>query len=132
MALAVQSAQEGKQQALIRFLLFTMLLGVVFLGIKGTEYAHKYHEHLVPGLRFSYEGPHAGQVQLFLAFYLVMTSLHAFHLTVGIGLLGVLALLARHRSFSAGYYAPIETAGLYWHFVDVVWIGLFTTIYLIH
>jgi cytochrome c oxidase subunit 3 len=131
MALAVHSAQEGESRALVRFLLLTMALGSVFLGIKGTEYAHKYHEHLVPGLRFAYEGPHAGQVQLFLTFYFVMTALHALHLTAGIGLLGVLALLAWRGRFSPAYYAPIETGGLYWHFVDIVWIFLFPLLYLI-
>jgi len=131
MALSVHSAQEGKRRALVGFLLVTMLLGAVFLGIKGTEYTHKYHEHLVPGLRFEYDAPHAGQVQLFLALYFVMTGLHAFHLTVGIGLLGVLAVLAWRGCFSPDYYAPIETSGLYWHFVDLVWIFLFPLLYLI-
>jgi cytochrome c oxidase subunit III len=131
MALAVHSAQEGQSRALIRFLLVTMALAVVFLGIKGTEYSHKYHQHLVPGLRFAYEGPHAGQVQLFLALYFVMTALHALHVTVGIGLLGVLALLTWRGHFSPDYYAPIETGGLYWHFVDMVWIFLFPLLYLI-
>jgi cytochrome c oxidase subunit 3 len=84
-----------------------MIMGAVFLGIKGTEYAHKYEENLVPGIRFAYDGPHPGQVQLFLIFYFVMTSLHALHLTVGIGLLGVLAFLAWRGHFSADYYAPV-------------------------
>jgi cytochrome c oxidase subunit III len=131
MALAVHSAQEGRRRALIMFLLLTMVMGAVFLGIKGTEYVHKYEESLVPGVRFAYGGPHSGQVQLFLIFYFVMTGLHALHLTVGIGLLGVLAYLARRGHFSPDYYAPVETGGLYWHFVDIVWIFLLPLLYLI-
>jgi cytochrome c oxidase subunit 3 len=131
MALAVHRAQEGRRRALIRFLLLTLALGMVFLGIKGTEYVHKYEEALVPGSRFSYSGSHAGQVQLFLIFYFVMTGLHAFHMLVGIGLLGVLAFLAWRGHFSAHYYTPVDTSGLYWHFVDIVWIFLFPLLYLL-
>jgi cytochrome c oxidase subunit III len=131
MALAVHSAQEGRRRALTVFLLLTMVIGAVFLGIKVTEYAHKYEQDLVPGIRFAYGGPHPGQVQLFLIFYFVMTSLHALHLTIGIGLLGVLAFLAGRGHFSADYYSPVETSGLYWHFIDIVWIFLFPLLYLI-
>jgi cytochrome c oxidase subunit 3 len=131
MALAVHSAQEGRSRTLIAFLLLTMVLGVGFLGIKGTEYVHKYHENLVPGLRFDYSGPQAGQVELFLLFYFVMTALHALHLTVGLGVLGTLVVLAWRGHFSADYYAPVETSGLYWHFVDLVWIFLLPLLYLI-
>jgi cytochrome c oxidase subunit 3 len=131
MALAVHSVQEGQRRAVLRFLLLTLMLGAVFLGIKGTEYAHKYAEELVPGLRFGYSGPHTSQVQLFLSFYFVMTGLHAFHMLVGMALLGVLAFLAWRGHFSAAYYAPVETSGLYWHFVDIVWIFLFPLLYLV-
>jgi len=131
MALAVHSAQEGRHRALVVFLLLTLVLGAVFLGIKGTEYAHKFAEKLVPGIDFVYSGPHAGQVQLFLIFYFVMTGLHALHLFVGLGLLGVLALLAWRGHFSSDYYAPVEISGLYWHFIDIVWIFLLPLLYLI-
>ena len=131
MAFAVHNAQEGRRRALIVFLLLTMIIGAVFLGIKITEYAHKYEQGLVPGIRFAYSGPHAGQVQLFLIFYFVITSLHALHLTIGIGLLGVLAFMAWRGHFSADYYVPVETSGLYWHFIDIVWIFLFPLLYLI-
>jgi cytochrome c oxidase subunit 3 len=131
MALAVHSAQEGRRRGLIVCLLVTMALGAVFLGIKGTEYAHKFDERLVPGLNFVAEGPHGGQVELFMLFYFIMTGLHALHLGVGIGLLGVLIVLAWRGHFSADYYAPVETGGLYWHFIDIVWIFLFPLLYLI-
>jgi cytochrome c oxidase subunit 3 len=131
MALAVHSAQTSERRRLIRFLLLTMLLGLVFLGIKGTEYLHKFEEHLIPGANFVYPGPHAHQVQLFFSFYFGMTGLHAFHMIVGFGLLAALVWQARRGRFSADYYAPVELIGLYWHFVDIVWIFLFPLLYLL-
>ncbi|MGH8069671.1 MAG: cytochrome c oxidase subunit 3 family protein [Candidatus Entotheonellia bacterium] len=131
MALAVHSAQVGERQALVRFLLLTMLLGLVFLGIKGVEYAHKFEEHLVPGSRFVSEGPQAPQVQLFFGFYFSMTGMHAVHMVIGIGILAVLAWRAWRGQFSPAYFTPVELTGLYWHFVDIVWIFLFPLLYLL-
>jgi cytochrome c oxidase subunit III len=131
MALAVHSAQVGKRQTLVGFLGLTMLLGLVFLGIKFVEYGHKFAEGLVPGSHFVYDGPFAPQVQLFFAFYFIMTGLHALHMVIGIGLLGMLAWLAWRDHFSSKYYTPVEIGGLYWHFVDIVWIFLFPLLYLI-
>jgi cytochrome c oxidase subunit 3 len=131
MALAVHAAQIGRRKALVTFLLLTILLGSVFLGIKVIEYGHKFHEHLVPGLDFALEGPRAPQVQLFFGFYFAMTGMHALHMIIGIGVLGVLVLLARRGRFSPTYYWPVELTGLYWHFVDLVWIYLFPLLYLI-
>ena len=131
MALAVHSAQLGRRRAIVSFLLLTMLLGAVFLSIKTVEYGHKFEEALVPGARFAYGGPLAGQVQLFFSFYFIMTGLHALHMIVGIAIMAVLAWLAWHGKFSADYYTPVEIGGLYWHFVDVVWIFLFPLLYLL-
>src|SRR5947209_5967042 len=101
MALSVHAAQVGHRQLLTCFLLLTMLLGLVFLSIKGYEYWHKYHESLVPGVRFNDTGPYPRQVQLFLIFYFVMTGLHALHMVIGLGLLAILAVLAWRSWFSA-------------------------------
>lgn len=131
MAMAVHAAQLGKREALIVFLLGTILLGLVFLGIKGIEYAHKFAEHLVPGQAFVYEGPHAQHAQLFFSFYFAMTGMHALHMVIGVGILAVLVVLAWRKRFSSAYYAPVEISGLYWHFVDIVWIFLFPLLYLI-
>jgi cytochrome c oxidase subunit III len=108
-----------------------MLLGLVFLGIKGYEYALEYHEGLVPTLHFAYTGPHAPQVKLFMIFYFVMTSLHALHMLIGLSLLTVLVVLAWRRRFSTTYHTPVEVIGLYWHFVDIVWIFLYPLLYLV-
>ena len=131
MALAVHAAQVGRRKVLVGFLVCTLLLGLVFLGIKGMEYAHKFAEHLFPGSRFGYEGPDAAHVQLFFSFYVGMTGMHALHMVSGIGLLTVLALRAWRDRFSPAYYAPVEIVGLYWHFVDIVWIFLFPLLYLL-
>lgn len=131
MALAVQYAQVGKRKLLVTFLLCTIVLGSVFLGIKVVEYSHKFHEHLVPGTAFVYEGPHAKHAQIFFSFYFAMTGMHALHMIIGIGILSVLVFLSWRGRFSPEYYFPVELTGLYWHFVDIVWIYLFPLLYLI-
>jgi cytochrome c oxidase subunit III len=131
MALAVHSAQVGERSGLVRFLLLTIVLGLVFLGIKGLEYAHKFEEHLVPGSRFMVEGPHAPQMQLFFGFYFSMTGMHALHMVIGIGILAVLTWQAWRGHFSPAYWTPVELTGLYWHFIDIIWIFLFPLLYLL-
>lgn len=133
MALAVRSAQVGKSKLVtIGFLGITMLLGAMFLAIKFVlEWHHDYVEHLVPGISFGYAGPHAAHVQLFFCFYFFLTGLHALHLIIGIGILLVLSVMAWRGRFSSQYYSSLEVAGLYWHFVDIIWIFLFPLLYLI-
>jgi len=131
MALAVHAAQVGQTRLLSRFVLLTMLLGLVFLGIKGYEYSLEYHESLVPALKFVYTGSYAPQVKLFMVFYFVMTSLHALHMLIGLSLLTVLVVLSWRGRFSAAYHTPVEVIGLYWHFVDIVWIFLYPLLYLV-
>lgn len=133
MALAIRAAQTGKRKAqIITFLILTMLLGASFLGVKFVfEWRHDYVEHLAPGFGFSYRGPYAAGVQMFFCFYFFMTGLHALHMVVGIGILTVLTILTARGRFSSEYYAPLEISGLYWHFVDIVWIFLFPLLYLI-
>jgi cytochrome c oxidase subunit 3 len=131
MALAVFSAAMGRRKALVLFLLATMALGGVFLGVKAVEYTHKFHDHLVPGPLFRYPGADARQVEIFFSLYFAMTGLHATHMVVGIGLLTVLVLQARKGRYGPEYHTPVEVCGLYWHFVDIVWIFLFPLLYLI-
>jgi cytochrome c oxidase subunit III len=131
MALGVRSAQLGRQRQLIVFLILTMLLGGVFLGVKVVEYADKFEHHLVPGANFHFDGPHARAAQIFFGLYFCMTGLHASHMIIGEAILAVLVWMARRGRFSAAYYTPIELFGLYWHFVDIVWIFLFPLLYLI-
>ncbi len=131
MAMAVYYAQSGKRGRLIFFLLVTIVLGLAFLGIKALEYYHKYVDHHIPGYGFQYPGPLANQVSLFLVFYFFMTGMHALHMIIGVGLLTALIIRAWRREFSSAYFTPVEVTGLYWHFVDIVWIFLFPLLYLI-
>jgi cytochrome c oxidase subunit III len=131
MALAVYAAQRGRRRLIVVFLAATMALGVVFLGVKFLEYFHKYQEQLVPGLNFAHTGPSARQVELFICFYFGLTGLHAIHMIIGLGVLTAMMVFAWRGRFSPAHYAPIEVAGLYWHFVDIVWIFLFPLLYLV-
>ena len=131
MALAVRSAQLGARRSLIMLLVATILLGTVFLGIKGVEYVHKFVEHHVPGPDFRFEAEHARHAQIFFSLYFMMTGLHAVHMVAGIGVLLVMLIFSWRGKISSSYYSPIEISGLYWHFVDIVWIFLFPLLYLI-
>jgi cytochrome c oxidase subunit 3 len=129
-ALAVHAAEERSRRRLLLFLLATMALGIVFLGIKASEYYTEYEEQLIPGLNFVWEGTDPQHAQLFFSFYFIMTGLHALHMIIGIAVVAVMAALTWRTRFPQGS-APIERFGLYWHFVDVVWIFLFPLLYLI-
>ena len=133
MALAIREAQLGRRKPQVGFLVLTMLLGATFLGIKGIEYHEKWVSHLMPGpsfdaAAFGEEGPH---VRIFISFYFVMTGLHALHMIIGIGILSWIARRAARGEFTPEHHSALEMGGLYWHFVDVVWIFLFPLLYLI-
>ncbi len=136
MAMAIRCAQAGKRKSQIIFwLVLTMIFGALFLGLKfAFEWRHDYIEHIVPGLGFQYRpewGSLAPGVQLFMCFYFFMTGLHALHMIAGLGILTVLVIMAARGRFTSQYYMPLEISGLYWHFVDIVWIFLFALLYLI-
>ncbi len=138
MALSVHFARRSNRTWLLVCLGLTLLLGSVFLGIKAWEWHHEYVEQLVPGIAFNPSRFTGGaewvnwhQVQLFFVFYFILTGLHALHMIIGVGLLIYLLVRAQRGAFSAGYYVPVEVIGLYWHFVDIVWIFLFPLLYLV-
>jgi cytochrome c oxidase subunit III len=131
MALAVYGAQTGGRKRLLAGLAIAVVLGAAFMVIKGVEYYHHYQHAEFPGLAFDYARPRAREWQVFFFLYFAMTGVHAIHLTVGIVLVCVVLFKAYKRAYSAGYHTPVELAGLYWHFVDIVWIFLFPLLYLI-
>ena len=132
MALAVRAAQTSQaRKTQIAWLLGTMAFGVAFLGIKAIEYRDKFVHHHVPGPNFHWDGAFAGPAEQFYSLYFAMTGLHALHMIVGLGIMTVITILAWRRTFDEEYYTPVEVAGLYWHFVDIVWIFLFPLLYLI-
>jgi cytochrome c oxidase subunit III len=130
-ALAVHAVRVGARRLLLGALGATIVLGTVFLAIKGYEWHHHYREGLVPGVRFLETGPEAPAIGLFFWLYFAMTGVHALHLTIGIGVMTVIALLVWRGHFSPAYHNPVEIAGLYWHFVDIVWIFLLPLLYLV-
>ena len=132
MALGVRAAQtSAPPKTQVFWIAATMGLGVVFLGVKAIEYIDKFKHHLVPGPYFKWEGKHPATAEMFYSLYFCMTGLHALHMVIGLGIMLVIGTMAWRRQFDADYYTPVEVAGLYWHFVDIVWIFLFPLLYLI-
>ncbi len=152
MAMAVYFTQVGKHRPQIVALVLTLVLGLAFLGIKGVEYHQKYEDRLIPGkvipgVTFSptvaHEGDHdlhklhllpgatIAQVEMFYWIYFAMTGMHALHMIIGAGLLTYLIIFSLKRRFDPEYHSPVEVIGLYWHFVDIVWIFLFPLLYLL-
>jgi cytochrome c oxidase subunit III len=142
-ALAVHEAQQGDNRGIIKYLAITILLALIFVGVKGFEYSHIIHEGHAPWQR-SLESYYAGDnpspqgevaarrpMHIFFSFYFAMTSIHALHMLIGVGLFVWLIKLARQERFSPEYYNPVEVVGLYWHFVDIVWIFIYPLFYLI-
>lgn len=148
MALAVWAAEVRKKGLLVVLLVLTTLFGMVFLGVKYFEYKEKFEKHHVPGASFDiseFVNPQAyglkekalppdeaQKTQVFFSLYFAMTGMHALHMIIGVGLLVWLIGRAQRGDFSSGYVAPIENFGLYWHFVDIIWIFLFPLLYLIN
>jgi cytochrome c oxidase subunit 3 len=133
MALAVRAAQTNHRNLTVAMLIATMVLGSVFLGVKVIEYEHKFAEGLVPGANFVWHGSEgiAREAQIYFSLYFTMTGLHALHMIIGIAIMLVITWMAWKRKFDSEYYAPVEMTGLYWHFVDIVWIYLFPLLYLV-
>ena len=126
MAMAVRSAQTGMRKGTMVWLVLTMMLGLTFLVIKGFEYHTKWVLGEVPGLHFTLNGPFAN-----FSLYFAMTGLHALHMVIGFGILSTILWMAHKGRFSREWYTPVEMSGLYWHFVDIVWIFLFPLLYLV-
>ena len=161
MAMAVRSAQTNARKATVNWLILTMILGCVFLGVKVIEYEDKFANHEVPGASYDWlyherhaaaaGGEHAAPAagggehrqlsltpdqlqrttQIYFSLYFTMTGLHALHMIIGVGLMAVITWMAYKGKFDDQYYTPVEMSGLYWHFVDIVWIFLFPLLYLV-
>lgn len=133
MALAVHAAHHARKKQLIWLLVATIVLGSIFLGIKAFEYHEKYDHHHIPfaGLTFKAPGEHVLGAMVFYSLYFVMTGLHAFHMVIGIVLMLVLIWLARRGRIMGPHATVVHNAGLYWHFVDLVWVYLFPFFYLV-
>lgn len=129
MALAFYAMHEREARRGVLYLVLTMLLGLVFLGIKAVEYYKEISEGLLPGASFALQ--QQSPVELFFVLYFVSTGLHALHVLAGIGLIGGVAWMVWRGRLSVEHSVPVELVGLYWHFVDCVWVFLYPLIYLI-
>jgi cytochrome c oxidase subunit III len=122
----------GNVRRLMQCLAATWLLGLAFLILKfGLEWGKDFADHLWPGPDFAVVGPLGRGAQLFFSFYFIATAIHGLHMVVGLGLVAWIMLLARRGRLSAGYRTPVEVVGLYWSFVDMVWLVLYPLIYLV-
>jgi cytochrome c oxidase subunit III len=130
-SLAAAANKTGARFVTILFLLVTAAFGVVFLAIKGIEYQEDWTKGLFPGDGFQWSGSNSPHVQLYFLLYFTMTGFHALHLLIGIGLILVVAWLVLRGSIHKEHFMPLEVIGIYWHFVDMVWIFLFTLLYLL-
>lgn len=134
-AMAVHAGKQGDSKNIIKWLLLTLVLGGIFLGVKGIEYHEKFSHHLWPGNHFEFHGseghgPLPG-IKIYFALYFCMTGLHATHMIIGVPIILWMCKRAARGEFTKSWNAPIEMFGLYWHFVDIVWIFLFPLLYLL-
>jgi len=152
MAMSVYSAEMKRRGALVMFLVITFILGLAFLGIKSIEYHEKWEKFHIPGIRYStsaftnpqsdpevYKEYHdkplppdmASKTELYFFLYFAMTGMHALHMIIGIAILGFMIYKAKNGAYTTGHVTFVENFGLYWHFVDIIWIFLFPLLYLI-
>jgi cytochrome c oxidase subunit 3 len=130
MALGVRAAQLKERKKAMGWLCLVLLCAFGFLVVKYIEYSAKFEHHLFPGPNFHWEGANPGQAQMFFNFYFAMTGLHGIHVAIGILVIGALVVFMAIKHPCVEDYMPTEMTGLYWHFVDIVWIFLFPLYYL--
>jgi cytochrome c oxidase subunit 3 len=134
--LAHRAAEIGHRRMIMLLIGATIVLGAMFLGIKFYEYYDHTMHGLLPGPRFDMveaakHGGSPSQIEVFFCFYFVMTGFHALHMIIGLGIMSTLAVLASRNVINADYPTPVVVGGLYWHFVDIVWVFLYPMLYLI-
>jgi cytochrome c oxidase subunit III len=138
MALAVRCAQLGQRKMMAILLVLTIICGFGFLGIKAIEYHEHWENHEFPGPHFHFQTGNPDHpatdpvhTEIYFSLYWAMTGLHALHMIIGIGLVLWIMIAGLQGAYGPMYYSPVENVGLYWHFVDLVWIYLFPLLYLI-
>lgn len=130
MALAVHASELRNRRRMLLMMALTAILGLIFLGIKATEYYTEYEEQLVPGFIFVWKGHDVLAARIFFSIYFIMTALHATHMVIGLAILAIMLVWGSRGKYDIDPM-PVERFGLYWHFVDIVWIFLFPLLYLI-
>jgi cytochrome c oxidase subunit 3 len=130
-ALAVNAIQRDARRSMLLFLLIVLALGAAFLGLKFLEYSQEFEQNLFPGGNFQFPGADAANAKLFFSLYFTMTGIHAVHMLIAMAAVAGLVFLGWRNKFSSEHYVPVELVGLFWHFVDIVWIFIFPMLYLI-
>ncbi len=130
-AMSIHAARQARPRAATALLALTVVLGAAFLALKGVEYASHFREGIYPGGEYRFEELPEGGARVFFTLYYFMTGLHALHVLGGVGVLAWLAGRARREAFGPLYDTPLELGGLYWHFVDIVWLFLWPLFYLL-
>ncbi len=139
MVKAFASVQEDNQEALKWWLVATVIIGAAFVGVQMYEYSQLVHEGFVPsgyvpGSELAERAAHGelpASVGIYGSSFYTMTGFHGFHVSAGVICLSFVTWKAFRGKYSAADHRGVEVIGLYWHFVDLVWIILFTIVYLI-
>lgn len=122
--------KQGDAQRLFQCCFIAVALGLTFLACKSIEWKGDLDKHLNPGIHFGISGPDAGGAQLYWVFYWVGTVLHGLHMAVGIALVLWIMRNTRKGAYTAEWHTPVEVVGVFWSFVDAVWMILYPLIYL--
>jgi cytochrome c oxidase subunit III len=130
-AASMHFVRANRASLAVAALLVAIVLGAAFLGLKSVEWVEHFDEGSLPGPYYRLSGLRMPGVSLFFTLYFLMTGLHAIHVSVGLGLLLWITVLTARGAFNRAYDTPLELAGLYWHFVDIVWIFLYPLLYLL-
>jgi cytochrome c oxidase subunit III len=151
MAMGVWCAETRKKSGLVLCLVLTFILGLGFLGIKTIEYSEKIEKNHVPGFHYSLKSfldpdsddaakaagdkplplDMARHTEVYFSLYFAMTGMHALHMIIGVAILAYMIFRAQAGAYTSGHVTFVENFGLYWHFVDIIWIFLFPLLYLI-
>ena len=139
MVKAFAAIQDGDQRLLKLYLLATVAIGAAFVGVQAYEYTHLVHDGFLPsGYRpgselaeRAAEGLLPVSVGVYGSSFYTMTGFHGFHVSVGVICMSFVTWKAYRGAYTKEDHRGVEVVGLYWHFVDLVWIILFTIVYLV-
>lgn len=129
-AMSIWAVRQGRRQLGYLLIVGAVLLGLGFLGVKSVEYARHFHEGSMPGVWYRLENFNFPGAGMYFTLYFLLTGLHAVHVTIGVGILAVMAVKVRSGELTAAYHTPLELGGMYWHLVDIIWLFLWPMLYL--
>lgn len=131
MAAAVSYAELGRNKVTSISLIITWSLGFIFLLLKGYEYYDDVQKNIVPTPDVVIQGAGSDIARMIYLIYYIITGVHGVHVTIGLVVIAVIIWRNYQNEYSKSYYTPVELTGLYWHFVDIVWVFIYPLIYLV-